>query len=229
MSKLLLIDDDTEVLNINKSYLTGEGFDVKTADHPAEALTLVQSFQPDCIVSDVMMPGMDGFTLCQKLRTLTDAPIIFLSGLADETNKLTGLTSGAEDYMTKPYSLRELKVRIDLLLRRFSKIQIAAPVSSELTIHNLKIDQLSHKAYFQNKDLTLANREYEVLLYFATHPNKEITFEELGTALFGTYSENDRRSVMVNVSRLRKKMEDYYELANMLETVWSKGYRFNVC
>ena len=227
MSRLLLIDDDTEVLDINKSYLTGEGFDVKTANHPAEALKLVQSFQPDCIVSDVMMPGMDGFTLCQKLRTLTDAPIIFLSGLADETNKLTGLTSGAEDYMTKPYSLRELKVRIDLLLRRFSKIQAASPVSSELTISNLKIDILSHKAYFQNNDLMLANREYEVLLYFAMHPNKEITFEELGTALFGTYSENDRRSVMVNVSRLRKKMEDYYELANMLETVWSKGYRFN--
>lgn len=228
MSKLLLIDDDTEVLNINKSYLTQEGFTVKTAAQPEQALKLVKSFQPDCIVSDVMMPGMDGFTLCQKLRNLTDAPIIFLSGLADEANKLTGLTSGAEDYMTKPYSLRELKVRIDLLLRRFSKQSAPAPTSSDLIIHNLKIDQFAHKAFFQGNDLMLANREYEVLLYFATHPNTEITFEELGTALFGTYSENDRRSVMVNVSRLRKKMEDYFELANMLETVWSKGYRFNV-
>ena len=228
MAKILLIDDDVEVLQINKSYLTQEGFTVRTANDPKEALVLARKFQPDCIVSDVMMPGMDGFTLCQELRSFTNVPIIFLTGLADETSKITGLTSGAEDYMIKPYSLRELKARIDLLLRRFAPVKTPAAPSSELVLNHLKINRLTHKACYKDKDLQLANREYEVLLFLATNPNREITFEELGTALFGSYSEADRRSVMVNVSRLRKKLEEDLTLANMLETVWSKGYRFNV-
>ena len=100
--------------------------------------------------------------------------------------------------------------------------------SNEITFGDLVIDQLTHKAYFKKEDLQLANREYEVLLYFASHPNQEITFEELGTALFGTYQELDRRSVMVNVSRLRKKLSIDPLLSQFITTVWSKGYKFNV-
>ena len=95
-----------------------------------------------------------------------------------------------------------------------------------LTIGNLSIDRVAHKAFYREQDLCLANREYEVLLYLAEHPDRDITFEELGTALFGVYRESDRRSVMVNVSRLRKRFEGNYELENRIETVWSKGYRF---
>ena len=130
----------------------------------------------------------------------------------------------ADDYMVKPYSLRELRARIDVLLRRFAKTQ-QVPNNNLIQIQNLTIDKIAHKAIFQGEDLGLANREYEVLLYLAEHPNQEVTFEELGTALFGYYQDSDRRSVMVNVSRLRKKFENNYELKNMIETVWSKGYR----
>ena len=228
MSNILLIDDDTEVLKINESYLAQEGFTVRTANHPSAALDLVRSFRPDCIVSDIMMPDMDGFTLCQQIRKLTAAPIIFLTGLADEDSRIAGLTSGAEDYVIKPYSLRELKARIDLLLRRFAKPAKTPDNENELCFHHLRIDKIAHKAFYKDRDLALANREYEVLLYLATHPNRDVTFEELGTALFGTYLENDRRAVMVNVSRLRKKFEGNYELENMLETVWSKGYHFHI-
>lgn len=227
MAKILLIDDDTEVLHINEAFLRQEGFTVICADHPQKALVLARTEMPDCIVSDIMMPEMSGFTLCQKLREFTTAPMIFLSGLEDEASKITGLTSGAEDYMVKPYSLRELKARIDLLLRRFAPAAKKATSSSDLILNDLRIDRLSHKAYFKDRDLMLANREYELLLFLASNPNRDITFEEIGTALFGTYSESDRRSVMVNVSRLRKKLEEDYTLANMLETVWSKGYRFH--
>lgn len=227
MAKILLIDDDTEVLHINEAFLRQEGFTVICADHPQKALTLARAEMPDCIVSDVMMPEMSGFTLCQKLREFTAAPIIFLTGLEDESSKITGLTSGAEDYMVKPYSLRELKARIDLLLRRFAPTAKKGASSSDLVLNDLRIDRLSHKAFFKGRDLMLANREYELLLFLASNPNRDITFEEIGTALFGTYSESDRRSVMVNVSRLRKKLEEDYTLANMLETVWSKGYRFH--
>lgn len=225
MATLLLIDDDIEVLKLNQKYLTQEGFTVYISSDPKKGIAGAKKVNPDCILLDVMMPGMDGFQVCQELRKFTSAPIIFLTGKDTEDDKINGLMTGADDYIVKPYSIREVKVRIDVLLRRFMK---EAPASAEnvLSFGNLTIDKIAHKAFFNGEDLGLANREYEVLLYMASHPGKEITFEELGTALFGSYQESDRRSVMVNVSRLRKKFEGNYELENMIETVWSKGYKF---
>ena len=225
MAKLLLIDDDSEVLEINQKYLTGEGFTVYTATDPLQGIQYAQKIQPDCILLDVMMPGMDGYEVCTKIRSFSTVPIIFLTGKNSEDDKVGGLIAGADDYIVKPYSLRELKARIDVILRRFQQM---APLANDhvLTFQNLTIDKLAHKAFYKEEDLLLTNREYEVLLYLATHPNQEVTFEELGTTLFGTYQDADRRSVMVNVSRLRKKMTVSFELENMIETVWSKGYKF---
>lgn len=225
MAKLLLIDDDAEVLNINKKYLTGEGFTVYTTADPKQGIQYAKKIEPDCILLDVMMPEMDGFAVCAAIRAFSSAPIIFLTGKDSEDDKINGLVTGGDDYIVKPYSLRELKARIDVILRRFGQTKPASD-SHIMTFQGLTIDKLSHKAFYKNEDLMLANREYEVLLYLATHPNKEVTFEELGTALFGAYQESDRRSVMVNVSRLRKKMALDFELENMIETVWSKGYKF---
>lgn len=226
MADILLIDDDTDVLEINRKFLTGEGFTVHIADTPQKGITLAKKANPDCIVLDVMMPEMDGFEVCETIRTFSSAPIIFLTGKSSEDDKINGLLTGGDDYLVKPYGLRELSARIRALLRRAS-LQPAQPANANvLTFGDLTIDKVSHKATYKGEDLALANREYEVLLYLATHPNQDVTFEELGTALFGVYSEVDRRSVMVNVSRLRKKMTIDYALENMIETVWSKGYRF---
>ncbi len=225
MSKLLLIDDDDEVLTINKKYLCREGFQVYTTSNPVQGIQLVKELQPDCILLDIMMPGMDGFELCSSIRRFSSIPIIFLSGKTSENDKITGLLTGADDYIVKPYSLRELKVRIDVLLRR-AKPSSPITQTNQISFGDLVIDKLTHKAFFKKEDLQLANREYEVLLYLASHPNQEITFEELGTALFGTYQEIDRRSVMVNVSRLRKKMSIDPLLERFITTVWSKGYKF---
>lgn len=225
MAKLLLIDDDTEVLEINKKFLTGEGFTVYTTADPQQGIEYAKKLQPDCILLDVMMPGMNGFEVCTQIREFSSVPIIFLTGKDSEDDKINGLMTGADDYIVKPYSLRELKARIDVILRRFVQVQ-PKQNTNILTFRNLTVDKLAHKAFYNGEDLMLANREYEVLLYLVTHPNQEVTFEELGTALFGTYQENDRRSVMVNVSRLRKKMTIDIELENMVETVWSKGYKF---
>ena len=203
MFKLVLIDDDAEVLAINQKYLTGAGFTVYTAISPREGVLSIRKNLPDCILLDVMLPEADGYRVCRYIRSFSSVPILFV----------------------KPYSLRELKARVDLLIRRRRQL---AQASSDLvlTIGNLSIDRVAHKAFYREQDLCLANREYEVLLYLAEHPDRDITFEELGTALFGVYRESDRRSVMVNVSRLRKRFEGNYELENRIETVWSKGYRF---
>ena len=225
MSKLVMIDDDAEVLAINQKYLTGAGFTVYTAVSPKEGVLSVKKYLPDCILLDVMLPEADGYRVCRYIRSFSSVPILFLTARGSEEDVVRGLTCGGDDYLLKPYSLRELKARVDLLIRRRSQL---AKVSSDLTlsIGNLSIDKVAHKAFYRGTDLGLANREYEVLLYLAEHPDREISFEELGTALFGVYHESDRRSVMVNVSRLRKRFAGNYELENLIETVWSKGYRF---
>ena len=227
MAVLLLIDDDREVLQINKKYLTGEGYTVYITDNPKKGIEIAKKNSPDCILLDVMMPGMNGYEVCEIIRSFSTAPIIFLTGKSAEDDKITGLMKGADDYIVKPYSIRELKARIEVILRRVGGTKSPSSANT-LTFGNLTINKLDHKAYFHDTDLGLANREYEVLLYLATHPNKEVTYEELGSALFETYMESDRRSVMVNVSRLRKKMTLDSELENMIETVWSKGYKFIV-
>ena len=225
MAEILLIDDDREVLEINRKYLTGEGFTVYTADSPRKGIAYAKKLSPDCILLDVMLPEMDGYEVCRRIRSFSAVPVLFLTGRGTEDDKIDGLTSGGDDYIVKPYSLRELKARIDVILRRMNQLH-AASESHILTFGSLSIDKVAHKAFFQGTDLNLANREYEVLLDLAEHPDREVTFEELGTALFGSYQENDRRSVMVNVSRLRKRFEGNYELENRIETVWSRGYRF---
>lgn len=225
MAIILLIDDDREVLEINKKYLEQEGFEVHAFTNPIKGLQYARSNPVDCVVLDVMMPGMDGYELCNKLRTFSSVPVIFLTGKSSEDDKVNGLMTGADDYIVKPYSLRELKVRIDVILRR-STPQKKSTSDNTLTFGKLIIDKISHKAIYDGEDLGLANREYEVLLFLASHPNEEISFEQIGTELFGSYMDSDRRSVMVNVSRLRKKMALDFELENMIETVWSKGYKF---
>lgn len=227
MATILLIDDDVEVLKINKKYLTAEGFTVYTTANPKEGVLYARKLKFECIILDVMMPGADGFQVCRKIREFSSCPIIFLTGKDSEDDKIKGLLTGADDYVVKPYSLRELKARIDVLIRRLSSFTPAAN-QNLISIRNLSIDKVAHTASYKGTDLCLANREYEVLLYFVTHPNQDITFQSLGTALFGTYQEIDRRSVMVNVSRLRKKLSLDFELENMITTVWSKGYRFVV-
>lgn len=225
MASVLLIDDDKEVLTINKKYLTGEGYTVYATDEPIKGIAFAKKNPLDCIILDVMMPQMDGYEVCSKIREFSSVPIIFLTGKSSEDDKIQGLITGGDDYIVKPYSLRELTARIQVILRR-AGATVKPTDENLLTFHNLSIDKVAHKASYKGEDLGLANREYEVLLYLATHPDKEVSFEELGTALFGSYQDSDRRSVMVNVSRLRKKMAIDFELENMLETVWSKGYKF---
>ena len=139
MSTLLLIDDDDEVLSINCKYLSGEDYSVYTASNPTDALKLICQISPDCIILDIMMPQADGYQVCKKIRTFSDVPIIFLTGKSSEDDKINGLLTGADDYMVKPYSLRELRARIDVLLRRFAKTQ-QVPNNNLIQIQNLTID-----------------------------------------------------------------------------------------
>ena len=171
MFKLVLIDDDAEVLAINQKYLTGAGFTVYTAISPREGVLSIRKNLPDCILLDVMLPEADGYRVCRYIRSFSSVPILFLTARSSEEDVIRGLTCGGDDYLVKPYSLRELKARVDLLIRRRRQL---AQASSDLvlTIGNLSIDRVAHKAFYREQDLCLANREYEVLLYLAEHPDR---------------------------------------------------------
>ncbi len=225
---LLLIDDDSALLEVNGKYLAGQGFKVFTSSNPLNGLNLVKTKKPDLIIIDVMMPTMNGYELCSKIREFSNVPIVFLTGKASEDDKIKGLVTGGDDYLIKPFSLKELKARIDALLRRVSLFSSPKTDNNTLFFGDLKIDITLHKGFYLDKDLQLTNRDYDILMYFCNHPNRVITFEELGKALLGVYTELDRRTIMVNVSRLRKKMDIDQSLYNMIETVWSKGYKFIV-
>lgn len=223
MYKLLLIDDDSEALDINGRYLAKEGYEVKLATSAAGGIKMLAKFSADCIILDIMMPGIDGFQACKKIKTLTGAPIIFLTGRSFEEDKIKGLMLGADDYMVKPYSLRELSARIQVQIRRYQ-----GPASNMNTIiyPPLQLNVAKHKAYYNNEEILLSNREYELLYLLVSKENKVVTFEDIGNNMWGVFQELDRRTIMVIASRLRKKLEDYIGLSEMIETVWSKGYKF---
>lgn len=224
--KLLLVDDDVEVLELNKHYFSDAGYAVATAHNAKEALSYIKKNTFSCIVLDVMMPEMDGLTLCQKIRNQSDVPIIFLSGKASENDRIGGLLLGADDYMTKPYSLRELEARIKVNIRRHNATKQTAQNSSVLSFPPLSIDLVAHKVSWADKEIPLSNKEFDLLHFLASNAGQVCTFEDIGTAVWGSYLESDRRSIMVNVSRLRKKLENYTGETNHIESVWSQGYTF---
>ena len=227
MSEVVLVDDDEEVLSINHKYLSKEGYLIRSFKSAKQAVEYVKENSVDCVVLDVMMPQMNGFSACSEIRKFSDVPIIFLSGKTEEDDKVKGLVLGADDYVEKPYRLKELSTRIMVNVRRRSLATKNEKQENVINLPALKIDMTSHRVFYRGKDeIPLTNQEYELLLYMASNPNKEITFREIGELLRGSYMESDRRIVMVNVSRLRKKLEEYAELSSMIETVWSKGYRF---
>ena len=224
MPNLLLVDDDKEVLKINAKYFLQAGYDVKAATNARNAYKILKDFTPDCIVLDVMMPGTDGFKACTEIRQLSQAPVIFLTGCDSEDDKIQGLMLGADDYMIKPYSLRELAARIQVLIRRYQRTSTVS--SSVLEYPPLRLELTARKAYYENTEIPLTNKEYDLLHLLAASPNTVFSFEDIGNAVWGQYIESDRKTIMVTVNRLRKKLNAYPAISNCLETVWSKGYQF---
>lgn len=220
--EILLVDDDREVLHIHRQFLTEKGYRVLTAGNVSEALSIVRQHRVSCIVLDVMMPDMDGFTAFPLIRGLTDTPVLFMTGRTDDSDRIRGLTLGADDYIVKPCSMEELSLRIAINIR---KSQITAGNRNVLEFPPLRIELDSHSAWCGKEKIQLTNREYELLLLFARRPDELVSFEQIGMALNGAYLEADRKTIMVSTSRLRKKLGQYPGLGDRIETVWGKGYR----
>lgn len=224
MFRLLFIDDDESLLQVNERYFSRAGYEVQVATSATGYQEILDAFKPDCIILDVMMPNVNGFQLGRLIRSTSDVPIIYLTGRSDDESLITGLGLGANDYVKKPYSYKELEARIKVQLR----VNVSAPVNKGmLSYPPLKVDYVNHQVFHLDEEIHLSNREYELLYLLVSRPNETVTYQDVGMKLWGYYSESDRQTIMVTTSRLRKKLESYPKLANRIESVWSKGYKFS--
>lgn len=222
---ILAVDDEPKILEMIRPYLINEGFKVMTADSGPEALTAVDRERPDLIVLDLMMPGMTGYEVFHEIKRRGPIPIIMLTAKADEVDKLVGLEMGADDYLTKPFSLRELAARIRAVLRR------AQPEAGNghdiLAFGDLSIDMVKYEVRLSGELLTLTPTEYKILTTMARSPNRVFTRLQLLDAALGVAYEGYERSIDTHVSNLRRKLERDASGPKYIVTVFGLGYRFN--
>lgn len=225
--KILIIEDDPEIRNFIKLYLTKDGYQVIEVERGDSALEVFKRENPDLVILDILLPGIDGIEVCREIRKISIVPIIFLSNKIDETDKIIGLTVGADDYITKPFSPRELTARIRTHLRRQMYYdQRLQENESILKFDNLTIDIERHQVTAYDRDIELSAKEFSLLTHMAKHPGKIFTVEELFERVWGEFSFGDTRTVMVHISSLRKKIERDPSHPEFILTVRGAGYKF---
>jgi len=219
-TKILVIDDEPGILNVVTAYLRSEGFDFRTASDGVDGLKVIHSYQPDLIILDVMLPGMDGMEVLSQLRRESNAYVIMLTARSEETDKLVGLTVGADDYLTKPFSPRELMARIKAALRRYQKP--TADVDRKIySFNQVHIDSGSRKTHVGGREIDLTSLEFDLLVTLADHHGLVLSRQQLLEKVWGYEYFGDLRVVDVHIGHLRQKLGKKF-----IETVRGAGYRF---
>jgi DNA-binding response OmpR family regulator len=223
MSTVLVVDDEPIVREVVVRYLEQEGFHTLQAADGDAARELLEREEPSIVVLDLMLPGTDGLALCRWIRGHSQLPVIMVTALGEESDRLTGLELGADDYLTKPFSPKELVARVKAVLRRS---QNGTPKAERIEIADLSIDAGRRQATRRGEPLALTALEFDLLWFLAGHPNRVFTRRELMNHVWGYSSALDTGTVTVHVRRLRAKVEDDPAHPRHLETVWGSGYRF---
>lgn len=222
--KILVVDDEALLVKGIRFNLQNEGFQVITGSNGLEAVQLAQSEDVDLIVLDVMMPEMDGLTACSKIREFSNVPIILLTAKADDMDKLMGFDHGADDYLTKPFNILELKARIKALLRRAGNVEKKAV--KELTIGNITLDLDARNAYASGKMVELTAKEFDVVEFLMRNANRVYSREALLDTIWAYEYRSDIRTVDVHIRRLREKLEENPAEPKYIMTKWGVGYYF---
>ncbi|GAA2030983.1 response regulator transcription factor [Agromyces tropicus] len=228
---VLLVDDDPTVLEVCRAYLESAGFRVREAADAFVALDRIAADRPDLVVLDRMLPGIDGIEVCRRIRASSQVPVIMLTALGSEDDRIAGLEAGVDDYLAKPFSPRELTLRVQTVLRRALAVEAAglAPAGSEAAVvvrGPLRIDTAAHTVDLDGRRLALTQREFELLAFLARRPGTVFSREDLLSGVWG-WSHGDLSTVTVHVRRLREKIEADAAHPRMLVTVWGYGYRFD--
>ena len=223
--RVLVIDDDPNVAEVVTRYLEHEGFVVETVGDGLLAVDRATLDPPDLVVLDLMLPGIDGLEVCRRLRAIAPVPVIMLTAKGEETDRVLGLDLGADDYMTKPFSPRELTSRVKAVLRRASAPLTPSEVPTVLEAGSIEVDVLARETRVDGAVVPLTAREFELLVHLMRHPRRAFRREELLEAVWG-WTFGDTSTVTVHIRRLREKIETDPAKPVHLATVWGVGYRF---
>jgi len=223
MTTVLVVDDEPIVRDVVVRYLQRDGFDTLEAADGDSARRLIEDASPQLVVLDVMLPGTDGLALCRWIRSRSELPVILLTARGEEADRIVGLELGADDYVTKPFSPRELAVRVRTVLRRTAHASLSA---ERLELGRLAIDARTREVTVDGEMLRLTAKEFELLFFLASHPRQVFSRDQLMDRVWGYATALDTGTVTVHVQRLRSKIELDPKSPHHLETVWGVGYRF---
>jgi DNA-binding response OmpR family regulator len=223
MPTVLVVDDEPIVRDVVVRYLRRDGYETREAATGDEARQILEAESPELVVLDVMLPGTDGLELCRWIRSRSELPVIMLTARGEETDRIVGLELGADDYVTKPFSPRELAVRVRNLLRRSH----AAPAHVErVSFGPYEVDSAAREVSRDRKPLKLTVKEFDLLWFFVSHPRRVFSRDQLMDRVWGYTTALDTGTVTVHIRRLREKIEEDPSRPRFLETVWGVGYRF---
>lgn len=222
--KILIVDDDTNIAELISLYLQKEGYDTLEVYSGKKAIETYESYQPDLILLDIMLPEMDGYDVCKSIRKTSKTPIIMLTAKCEVFDKVLGLELGADDYISKPFDPKELIARVKAVLRRSIKEETIEETKNKIVLENLIIDKDNYSVTYQGNVLELPPKELEVLFFLASHPRQVFTREQLLDKIWGYDFVGDTRTVDVHIKRLRDKFEGDHPWS--IKTVWGVGYKF---
>lgn len=229
MKKILIIEDEESIAELERDYLLINGYNAEIELNGETGLKRAISEDFDLIILDLMLPKIDGFEVCRKIRSEKDIPILMVSAKKEDIDKIRGLGLGADDYITKPFSPSELVARVKSHLSRYDRLVGSNGQNKEVVkIRGLTIDKASRRVFIHEKELTFTSKEFDVLVYLAQNPNRVFTREELFEKVWGLDSTGDIATVTVHIRKLREKLEQDPSNPQYIETIWGVGYRFRV-
>ncbi len=222
--RVLVVEDEPDLATVISAYLRGEAFDVEIAGTGPDAVEMARTLSPDLVVLDIMLPGFDGLEVCRRIRTFTDCYVIMLTARDDEIDKVIGLGVGADDYLVKPFSPRELTARIRAMLRRPRGVGESSSAQSSRLLGGLRVDPDSRKVWLEEKELELTRTEFDLLDALTAQPKRAFTRRQLIEAVWGSDWYGDEHIVDVHVGHLRKKLDDDAASPRYIRTVRGVGY-----
>lgn len=229
MSRILIIEDEVAIAELEKDYLELSGFEVDMQHTGDGGLRAATGSDYDLIILDLMLPGIDGFEICRKIREKKNTPVIMVSAKKEDIDKIRGLGLGADDYMTKPFSPSELVARVKAHLARYKRLVGSGTKANEIIeIRGIKIDKTARRVYINGEEKTFTTKEFDLLTFLAENPNHVFTKEELFNRIWDMESIGDVATVTVHIKKIREKIELNTSKPQYIETIWGVGYRFKV-
>ena len=229
MKRILIIEDEESIAELEKDYLELSGFEVEIENDGAEGLKKALGEEFDLFILDLMLPGVDGFEICRKVREVKNTPIIMVSAKKEDIDKIRGLGLGADDYITKPFSPSEMVARVKAHLARYERlIGSSMPDNEIIEIRGLKIDKTARRVWVNGEEKNFTTKEFDLLTFLAQNPNHVFTKEELFKKIWDMDSIGDIATVTVHIKKIREKIEFNTAKPQYIETIWGVGYRFKV-